>query len=86
MRSLHLVKIIIAIELTNSTAHHNAMSLETASLPNSSIAPAIEYLEEPLASNVFRLIVYTIIFLVTVTGNLSVLAVVYKTRELHTGK
>ena len=86
MRLVHLVKITIAIKLTNSTAHYNTMSLETTSLPNSSIAPAIEYLEEPLASNVFRLIVYTVIFLVTIFGNLSVLAVVYKTRELHTGK
>lgn len=38
---------------------------------------------EPLASNIFRLIVYVIIFLVTITGNVSVLAVVYKIRELH---
>ena len=41
---------------------------------------------EPLASNIFRLIVYVIIFLVTITGNVSVLAVVYKIRELHSGK
>ncbi|XP_078359703.1 neuropeptide FF receptor 1-like isoform X2 [Oculina patagonica] len=38
---------------------------------------------EPLASNIFRLIVYVIIFLVTIIGNVSVLAVVYKIRELH---
>lgn len=45
-------------------------------------APTIE----PLASYIFRLIVYVIIFLVTITGNVSVLAVVYKIRELHSGK
>lgn len=41
---------------------------------------------EPLASNIFRLIVYVIIFLVTIIGNVSVLAVVYKIRELHSGR
>ena len=48
--------------------------------------PGDQYVREPLASNVFRLIVYSIIFLLTITGNTAVLAVVYKIRELHTGK
>ena len=47
---------------------------------------AVQATIEPLASNIFRLIVYVIIFLVTITGNVSVLAVVYKIRELHSGK
>lgn len=46
----------------------------------------VQATSEPLASNIFRLIVYVIIFLVTITGNVSVLAVVYKIRELHSGK
>ena len=48
--------------------------------------PAVQATSEPLASNIFRLIVYVIIFLVTIIGNVSVLAVVYKIRELHSGK
>ena len=48
--------------------------------------PAVQAAGEPLASNIFRLIVYVIIFLVTITGNVSVLAVVYKIRELHSGR
>lgn len=48
--------------------------------------PAVQAAGEPLASNIFRLIVYVIIFLVTISGNVSVLAVVYKTRELHSGR
>ena len=47
---------------------------------------AVQAADEPLASNIFRLIVYVVIFLVTVTGNDSVLAVVYKIRELHSGR
>lgn len=47
---------------------------------------AVQTALEPLASNIFRLIVYVIIFLVTITGNVSVLAVVYKIRELHSGR
>ena len=56
---------------------------ETNMLVNTTSTPI---LTEPLGSNIFRLIVYTIIFLLTVIGNVSVLAVVYKIRELHSGK
>lgn len=56
---------------------------ETNMLVNTTSTPI---LTEPLGSKIFRLIVYTIIFLLTVIGNVSVLAVVYKIRELHSGK
>lgn len=46
----------------------------------------MDYIKEPLASKYLRLIVYSVIFLLTITGNALVLAVVYKIRELHTGK
>ena len=58
---------------------------ETNMLVNTT-STSILTVAEPLGSNIFRLIVYTIIFLLTVTGNVSVLAVVYKIRELHSGK
>jgi len=63
------------MELTNVT-----------NLSTNANASAVQATLEPLASNIFRLIVYVIIFLVTITGNVSVLAVVYKIRELHSGK
>lgn len=63
------------MELTNVTK-----------LSTNANASAVQATLEPLASNIFRLIVYVIIFLVTITGNVSVLAVVYKIRELHSGK
>lgn len=68
------------MEPTNSASFVNIST--TAAL----IASGDEFIKEPLASNIFRLIVYTIIFLLTITGNASVLAVVYKIRELHTGR
>lgn len=55
---------------------------ETNMLVNTTSTPILT-VAEPLGSKIFRLIVYTIIFLLTVTGNVSVLAVVYKIRELH---
>ena len=58
---------------------------ETNTLVNTTSTPILT-VAEPLGSKIFRLIVYTIIFLLTVTGNVSVLAVVYKIRELHSGK
>lgn len=68
------------MEPTNSTTLVN----HSTTVPV--IASGDEFIKEPLASNIFRLIVYTVIFLVTITGNTSVLAVVYKIRELHTGR
>lgn len=68
------------MEPTNSASFVNIST--TAAL----MASGDEFIKEPLASNIFRLIVYTIIFLLTITGNASVLAVVYKIRELHTGR
>ncbi|XP_068711776.1 neuropeptide FF receptor 2-like isoform X1 [Montipora foliosa] len=65
------------MDSTNTvTASFNATA--TTNIPDD------QYVREPLASNVFRLIVYSIIFLLTITGNTAVLAVVYKIRELHT--
>lgn len=58
---------------------------ETNMLVNTTSTPILT-VAEPLGSKIFRLIVYTIIFLLTVTGNVSVLAVVYKIRELHSGE
>lgn len=55
-------------------------------LVNATSASVVQEAREPLASNIFRLIVYVIIFMVTIAGNVSVLAVVYKTRELHSGR
>jgi len=60
----------------------NVTGLLTTAITSAAVQPTVE----PLASNIFRLIVYVIIFLVTITGNVSVLAVVYKIRELHSGK
>lgn len=44
------------------------------------------YIVEPLALRIFRLTLYVIIFLLATFGNALVIFVVYKTRELHTGK
>lgn len=41
---------------------------------------------EPLGMRVIRLTIYIIIFLIATIGNSLVIFVVYKTRELHTGK
>lgn len=46
----------------------------------------IVYMTEPLGLRIFRLTVYVIIFLLATFGNALVIFVVYKTRELHTGK
>lgn len=67
------------MEPTNSTTLVNQSTVPV-------FASGDEFIKEPLASNIFRLIVYTVIFLLTITGNISVLAVVYKIRELHTGR
>ena len=58
---------------------------ETNMLVNTTSTPILT-VAEPLGSKIFRLIVHTIIFLLTVIGNVSVLVVVYKIRELHSGK
>lgn len=44
------------------------------------------FIVEPLALRIFRLTLYVIIFLLATFGNALVIFVVYKTRELHTGK
>lgn len=44
------------------------------------------FMAEPLGLRIFRLTVYVIIFLLATFGNALVIFVVYKTRELHTGK
>ena len=67
------------MEPTNSTTLVNQSTVPVTSSGD-------EFIKEPLASNIFRLIVYTVIFLLTITGNTSVLTVVYKIRELHTGR
>lgn len=46
----------------------------------------MDYVVEPLGLRIFRLTVYVIIFLLATFGNALVIFVVYKTRELHTGK
>jgi len=62
----------------------NATNLVNSSTTAAATESGVQFIKEPLASNIFRLIVYTIIFLLTIAGNASVLAVVYKIRELHT--
>lgn len=46
----------------------------------------MDYIAEPLGLRIFRLTIYVIIFLLATFGNALVIFVVYKTRELHTGK
>lgn len=46
----------------------------------------MNFVVEPLGLRIFRLTVYVIIFLLATFGNALVIFVVYKTRELHTGK
>ena len=41
---------------------------------------------EPLGLRIFRLTLYAFIFLLATVGNALVIFVVYKSRELHTGK
>lgn len=70
-------------------SRYDAMDPTNASIINrttTSSAAAMDYIKEPLASKYLRLIAYSVIFLLTITGNALVLAVVYKIRELHTGK
>ena len=63
------------------------MDPTNASIINRTTTASVAGMEpEPLASKYLRLIVYSVIFLLTITGNALVLAVVYKIRELHTGK
>ncbi|XP_020911250.1 cholecystokinin receptor type A isoform X2 [Exaiptasia diaphana] len=42
------------------------------------------YVQEPLGSYIFRLLLYAIIFLLSLFGNVLVIWIVYRTRELHT--
>lgn len=60
------------------------------SAANQSVGPeapiGMVFMTEPLGLRVFRLTVYVIIFLLATFGNALVIFVVYKTRELHTGK
>ena len=70
-------------------SRYDAMDPTNASIINrttTSSAAAMDYIKEPLASKYLRLIAYSVIFLLTITGNALVLAVVYKIRELHTGE
>lgn len=56
---------------------------------NSSEVPQMSqmnYVAEPLGLRIFRLTIYVVIFLLATVGNALVIFVVYKTRELHTGK
>ena len=46
----------------------------------------MDFIAEPLGLRIVRLTVYVIIFLLATFGNALVIFVVYKTRELHTGK
>ena len=48
--------------------------------------PQMDFIAEPLGLRICRLTVYVIIFLLATVGNALVIFVVYKTRELHTGK
>lgn len=48
--------------------------------------PQMNYVAEPLGLRIFRLTIYVVIFLLATVGNALVIFVVYKTRELHTGK
>ena len=61
-----------------------------SSATNQSYGPEVPtdmvFMAEPLGLRIFRLTVYVIIFLLATFGNALVIFVVYKTRELHTGK
>ena len=46
----------------------------------------VDMYQEPLALQVIHLALYGIIFLLAFLGNVLVIAVVFKTRELRTGK
>ena len=70
-------------------SRYGAMDPTNASIINRTTTASVagmDYIKEPLVSKYLRLIVYSVIFLLTITGNALVLAVVYKIRELHTGK
>lgn len=63
------------------------MNVSTNNDSNGAIQPAFgAQISEPLFMRVIRLTIYLIIFLIAVFGNTLVIFVVYKTRELHTGK
>lgn len=64
------------------------MNNSVASGSNGTAAPqtGMDFIMEPLGLRIFRLTVYVIIFLLATFGNALVIFVVYKTRELHTGK
>lgn len=62
------------------------MNHSEANLSEGTQAPQMDYIAEPLGLRIFRLTVYVIIFLLATVGNALVIFVVYKTRELHTGK
>lgn len=70
----------------NTTLLESTMNttMNTTGLPPAPMfAPMIK---EPLFMRVIRLATYIIIFLIAVFGNSLVIFVVYKTKELHTGK
>lgn len=46
----------------------------------------MNYVMEPLGLRIVRLALYVIIFVIATVGNSLVIFVVYKTRELHTGR
>ena len=80
-------------QATHRTEHCKArefISIDMSdSAGNSSEVPQMSqmnYVAEPLGLRIFRLTIYVVIFLLATVGNALVIFVVYKTRELHTGK
>lgn len=74
---------------TGLLRHKMSFSEESTQLNGTGTAPTetpMDYVKEPLGLRIVRLTVYVIIFLLATFGNALVIFVVYKTRELHTGK
>lgn len=67
-----------------------AESFVTQMVANTTTAPSpplgVIYAKETNGSHIFRLILYSIIFMFTLLGNVAVMVVVIRTKELHTGK
>ena len=67
---------------TNSTVNSTRNASEVTTTPGGA---RVHYARETEVSHMFRLVLYSLIFLLTLVGNSLVIAIVVKSKELKTG-